>query len=197
MSKKLAGKAAVVRADIDEMSEGLNGRALRRDLETMFQLIYLTFTAAARRPRGVRVADRPAESGAGQPAGAARSGVRGRARRAAVSQNHLRARPMTPRRVDQMNLDKSLAFYKDRFADASDFTFVFVGSFDLRDDQAARRALSRQPAVAPPEGSRHGTSASVRRRASSRSRSTKGIDAEEPGRRRLHRPVREQSREPR
>ena len=30
-----------------------------------------------------------------------------------------------------MNLDKSLAFYKDRFADASDFTFVFVGSFDL------------------------------------------------------------------
>ena len=31
----------------------------------------------------------------------------------------------------QWNLDKSMAFYKDRFADASDFTFVFVGSFDL------------------------------------------------------------------
>ena len=30
-----------------------------------------------------------------------------------------------------MNLDRSLAFYKERFADASDFTFVFVGSFDL------------------------------------------------------------------
>ena len=50
---------------------------------------------------------------------------------AALSQNHLRAQPLTPARVDQMNLDKSLAFYKDRFADASDFTFVFVGSFDL------------------------------------------------------------------
>jgi zinc protease len=33
--------------------------------------------------------------------------------------------------VDEWNLDKSLAFYKDRFSDASDFTFVFVGSFDL------------------------------------------------------------------
>jgi zinc protease len=33
--------------------------------------------------------------------------------------------------VDEMNLDRSLAFYKERFADASDFTFVFVGSFDL------------------------------------------------------------------
>ena len=37
----------------------------------------------------------------------------------------------TPATVDEWNLDKSLAFYKDRFADASDFTFVFVGSFDL------------------------------------------------------------------
>ena len=30
-----------------------------------------------------------------------------------------------------MNLDKSLAFYKERFADASASTFVFVGSFDI------------------------------------------------------------------
>jgi zinc protease len=50
---------------------------------------------------------------------------------ATLSQNHLRAQPMTVARVDQMNLDKSLAFYRDRFADASDFTFVFVGSLDL------------------------------------------------------------------
>src|SRR5439155_16548434 len=50
---------------------------------------------------------------------------------AALTQNHPRAQPLTPARLDQMNLDKSLAFYKDRFADASDFTFVFVGSFDV------------------------------------------------------------------
>jgi zinc protease len=48
-----------------------------------------------------------------------------------LSQNHYRARPMTPEIVDEMNLDRSFAFYKDRFADASEFTFVFVGSFDL------------------------------------------------------------------
>jgi len=29
------------------------------------------------------------------------------------------------------DFDASLKFYRDRFADASDFTFVFVGSFDL------------------------------------------------------------------
>jgi zinc protease len=48
-----------------------------------------------------------------------------------LTQNHPRARMMTPEMVDEMDLDKSLAFYKDRFSDASDFTFVFVGSFDL------------------------------------------------------------------
>jgi len=48
-----------------------------------------------------------------------------------LTQNHPRARMMTPEMVDEMSLDKSLAFYKDRFSDASDFTFVFVGSFDL------------------------------------------------------------------
>jgi len=46
-------------------------------------------------------------------------------------QNHLRRRFPTPEMIDEWNLDKSMAFYKDRFADASDFTFVFVGSFDL------------------------------------------------------------------
>jgi zinc protease len=48
-----------------------------------------------------------------------------------MTQNHPRGRMMTTEMVDQMSLDKSLAFYKDRFSDASDFTFVFVGSFDV------------------------------------------------------------------
>ena len=32
--------------------------------------------------------------------------------------------------VDAISLDRALAVYRDRFADASDFTFVFVGSFE-------------------------------------------------------------------
>ena len=65
--------------DIDEMYEGLSGRALRRDLETMFQLIYLTFTQPRADAEAFRADDRAADRGAGQPAGAARGGVRGRA----------------------------------------------------------------------------------------------------------------------
>ncbi|MEI6246085.1 MAG: insulinase family protein, partial [Acidobacteriota bacterium] len=48
---------------------------------------------------------------------------------AIVSRNSPRRQPETPAMVDQWNLAKSLAFYKARFADASQFRFVFVGSF--------------------------------------------------------------------
>jgi zinc protease len=48
-----------------------------------------------------------------------------------MGQNHPRRRITTPATVDQWNLEKSLTFYKERFSDASDFTFFFVGSFDL------------------------------------------------------------------
>jgi zinc protease len=48
---------------------------------------------------------------------------------AALSRNHPRRQPETPLTVDRWNLATSMAYYKARFADASNFTFTFVGSF--------------------------------------------------------------------
>ncbi len=45
LSKRLAGKAASVGTDIGELHEGLSGVASPRDLETLFQLVFLYFTA--------------------------------------------------------------------------------------------------------------------------------------------------------
>jgi zinc protease len=47
------------------------------------------------------------------------------------TQNHPRRRPTSPEVLQKVELDKSLAIYKDRFGDAGDFTFVFVGNVDL------------------------------------------------------------------
>jgi zinc protease len=130
VSKKLAGKAAVVRPDIDEMFEGLNGRALKRDLETMFQLIYLTFTQPRSDPEAFRAITGQLKSALANRQALPEAAFED-ALNAAVSQDHPRARTLNADLVGQMNLEKSMAFYKDRYADASDFTFVFVGSFDL------------------------------------------------------------------
>ena len=130
VSKKLAGKVAFVRPDIDEMFEGLGGRALRRDLDTLFQLIYLTFTQPRADAEAFRAATGQLTAVLANREALPEAAFED-ALNAAVTQNHPRARPMTQAVVAQMNLDKSMAFYKERFADASDFTFVFVGNFDI------------------------------------------------------------------
>ncbi len=130
LEKALAGTTAAVRANIGETEERLGGGASNKDLETMFQLVYLTFTAPRADPVAFRVLnDQLKVALANQQA--MPDTVFENALAAALSQNHPRAKPLTPASLPQMNLDKSFAFYKDRFADASDFTFVFVGSFDL------------------------------------------------------------------
>jgi zinc protease len=130
LNKLLAGTTASVRADIGPTEERVAGGAAQKDLETMFQLIYLTFTAPRADPVAfgvlaeqlkVSLANRLAEPDV----------LFDQAVDAALTQNHVRAQPLTPATVGRMNLARSLAFYQDRFADASDFTFVFVGSFDL------------------------------------------------------------------
>ena len=141
----LAGKAVSVSAFIDDTDEGLSGGASPKDLETMFQLIYLTFTQP--RADSATVATMAAQTKvmlANQQASP--DFVFQQTLIAALTQDHPRARPMTPAMVDQMNLERSFAFYKDRFADASDFTFVFAGSFDV---EAIRPLVERYLASLP------------------------------------------------
>ena len=130
LRKVLSGKVASVRPSISDTEEGLAGSASPKDLETLFQLIYLTVT----QPRADRtifdiLTTQMKTVLANQSASPAFAF--NQALQSALYQDHFRARPMTAERVAEMNLDTSFAFYKDRFSDASDFTFVFVGSFDL------------------------------------------------------------------
>jgi zinc protease len=129
LDKILAGTTAAVRADIGPTEQGLAGGAANKDLETMFQLINLRFTAPRPDPVAFGVfKDRLKVALANDQS--MPETVFDQTLTAALTQNHPRAQPLTPDRLNEMNLDKSLAFYKDRFADASSFLFVFVGSFD-------------------------------------------------------------------
>lgn len=128
LDKILTGKAVAVSPFIDELDQGMGGGSTPQDLETMFQLIYLRFTqprgdptafaAMASQARGL-LANQMASPGV----------VFNQTLAAALSGNSPRRQPETPATVDQWSLEKSLAFYKARFADASSFTFTFVGSF--------------------------------------------------------------------
>jgi zinc protease len=128
LDKVLAGKAVAVTPFINDIDQGMSGGSTPQDLETMFQLLYLRFT----QPRADAIAFAAVASQArGLLANqlASPDVVFNQAIVAALTQNHPRGQPETPATVDKWNLEKSLAFYKARFADAGNFTFVFVGSF--------------------------------------------------------------------
>jgi len=129
LQKMLAGKVASASAFIGELDEGMTGSSSRKDLETMFQLIYLRFTQPRADPNAFAVQATQARTfmtnqSVSPDFAFFEALINSR------YQNHPRRRMTTAATIDQWNLDKSLAFYKDRFADASDFTFFFVGSFD-------------------------------------------------------------------
>jgi zinc protease len=115
---------------IGEVNEGMVGGSTPQDLEPMFQLLNLRFT----QPR----ADAGAFAAFVSQAKALLANqlaspdiVFDQTVDSTLSGNNIRRQPLTPAIVDQLNLPKAMAFYKARFADASNFTFVFVGSFTL------------------------------------------------------------------
>lgn len=130
LRRVLTGKIATVRPVIGMLEEGLSGGGSRQDLETLFQLIYLTFTQPRRDERIFAALTAQMKEALANQA-ATPDFAFGEALALAMSQDHPRARPLRSETVAQMDLDASVKFYRERFADASDFTFVFVGSFDL------------------------------------------------------------------
>ncbi|MES2417418.1 MAG: insulinase family protein [Bacteroidota bacterium] len=128
--KYLAGNTANARAYIGAEYQGFSGSAAPKDLESAFQLIY----AYATNPRKdaeffnknmsdlkVILANKDANP----------SSVYADTVQAVLANYHKRGMPTTLKDLDKIDLDKAFAFYKDRFADASGQTFVFVGNFEV------------------------------------------------------------------
>jgi zinc protease len=130
LRKVLTGKVANANPFIGELEEGLTGGSSRKDLETLFQLIYLRFTQPRADATIFSVQSSQAKTTLANQKVTPEFAF-AETLTSTLSQNHLRRRLTTVDTIDQWNLEKSFAFYKDRFADASDFTFFFVGSFNL------------------------------------------------------------------
>ena len=130
LDKMLSGKAVAVAPFIGEVNQGMRGGCTPQDIEAMFQLLHLRFTAPRADPTAFAAIVAQARAVVANRM-ASPDAVFEDTLDAALSQNSPRRHPQTSATIDQWNLGASLAFYKARFADASNFTFVFVGSFNL------------------------------------------------------------------
>lgn len=130
LRKMLAGKTVGVSPYIGELSEGFSGSCSPKDFETMLQLVYLYFTEprkdeAAMNSYMTQMKTQVAFMGA-NPQFYFFSEIFKE-----LTNDHPRKKIMpTAEDLDKVNLDRIMEIYKDRFADASDFTFVFTGNFE-------------------------------------------------------------------
>jgi zinc protease len=129
LRKKLAGKMVNGKPYIGRITEGFSGSASPKDLETLFQLVYLNFNA----PRKDATAYETYKSKLtafyqnknANPESAFMDTIR-----AVITNHQPRYRSFGLDRISEMDLEKSLRIYEERFADAGDFTFYFVGNFE-------------------------------------------------------------------
>ena len=147
IQKQLAGKAVSVSPFIGETEEGFSGSASPRDLETLFQLITLYGTRPRRDETAFRSLMTRVET-AIRNRGTSPEAVWSDTLGVVLAQSHPRRQPPSPERLAQVDLDEALAFYGDRFADFGDFTFTFVGAFQLEELRPlVERYLGSLPAI--------------------------------------------------
>jgi len=128
LQKYLSGKIVRVWPYIGELSEGFSGFAAPEDLKTLLELVYLNYTSV-REDSISFLAFRDRLFGIYQNRSASPEAAFQDTLTATLTQNHIRFRPWSTETLQHLNLRKSIEIFRNRFADASDFTFLFVGNF--------------------------------------------------------------------
>ncbi|MDR1004157.1 MAG: insulinase family protein [Prevotellaceae bacterium] len=130
LPKILAGKKATVSTGVGDIDENVNGTCSPKDFETMMQLTYLNFTAPRKDDEAFasfknrRRAD--LEAARANPLSTLNDSLR-----MAVYGKHPRVVYEQPETLDKIDYNHVIELYQDRFKDASDFTFYFVGNIDM------------------------------------------------------------------
>ncbi|HDQ45857.1 MAG TPA: insulinase family protein [bacterium] len=127
LNKRLAGKVVRASPVIGGLSEGISGSASPRDIRTLFELIYLQFTE----PRADSTAFLSLRNrllGVLRNRSASPEAAFSDTVAITLARGHFRARPWSEALLEEIDLEEARRFYADRFADAGDFTFVFVGN---------------------------------------------------------------------
>ncbi|MBE9467835.1 MAG: insulinase family protein [Bacteroidetes bacterium] len=130
LQKLLSGKVVNASPFVSTMQEGFNGHSSPQDFETMMQLVYLYFT----NPRSDKVAFSSYlsrlkayfQNMSADPTSNFRDSVM-----FVMDDHNARSKPFNVELLNDVDFNKIEEIYKDRFADASDFTFVFVGNIDI------------------------------------------------------------------
>ncbi len=130
LEKMLAGKNASAAPFIALSSHGISGSATPADFEIGLQLLYESFVAPGDDPQQFDVLKRQllaAVANRGRSPGQ----VYGEKCEQVNTSNHYTSQPLTAERINTLDRQKMLSYYRERFSNAADFTFFMVGAFKV------------------------------------------------------------------
>jgi zinc protease len=132
LQKILAGKIASASPFVSLSSHGISGSSTPANLETALQLLHLEFTAPGDDPEAFALIKKQLEAAylnrdrnPGLLFGEKLSEVN--------TSRHYTAAPLTLDRIAKLDRAAMMRFYKERFANAADFSFFMVGAFKVDD----------------------------------------------------------------
>lgn len=131
LRKALAGRSVNVSPRIGTISEGINGQSSAGDLETMFQLVHLYFTAPRRDPALFQSFITKQQAAYQNLTADPEYGFQVFMLKKMYGDHPWAPRIPTPQTFTEIKLDRSLDIYRERFGNASGFTFVITGAFSL------------------------------------------------------------------
>ena len=129
LEKALAGKQASVNVGMGTYYDDVSASSTVKDLETMFQLIYLGFTDIRKDEKGYNTFINMMETSLKNrdllPETAFSDSLS-----ATLGSHHWRSKPITAESLKQLDYDRVIQILKERTANAANYTFYFIGSFD-------------------------------------------------------------------
>jgi len=134
LNKKLAGIQAGASASVGARTEGIDGNCVKKDLETMLQLVYLNFTSPRRDDDAftshIERTRNALKNQELNPQTTLQDSII-----SVVYDNDVRAKRLKEEDLDRINYDRLLEMYRERFANAADFEYYLVG--DVNADSVA------------------------------------------------------------
>ena len=130
LEKVLAGKRASVSSFIGDKTEGVTGFCSPQDFETLMQLTYLTFTQPRKDIEAFNSYKKRTEAVLRNQEMHPTSALIDTLQQA-IYRSHPRTKRIKADDIEKIDYDKVIEMYNDRFKDASDFTFFFVGNIDI------------------------------------------------------------------
>ena len=129
LQKALAGKQVGTQFSIENAMHGLSGNSTPKDLETLFQLIYLDFTKVTKDEKAVNnfltlISTQLKNISLNNEAVFQDSVM------SVVYNNNPYFRIPSAENIEGISYDRVLEIWKNLYGNAADFTFTFVGNYD-------------------------------------------------------------------